>query len=457
MKVESHFLKFKSGKKLIKNPTELLTSGRFDLFFKILYLDMLEIGDPRACEIYDKHIYIITEGVVKEKGNANKNSYDAFRKEFISIYENIKTAGFCSDKSIIPIGNDGNILDGAHRVASSIKCNVEVLTIDLDAQCKHYDYKYFIDNGMPDEYCEIALKNGLKYIKDVNLACIWQGDSLLELLSNNSDIYFVKSISSTYTSVKNLVVEFYSGESWIGDIGNSFSGADGKVIPCVSKEKNIHLVWFKSNLNLLVLKENLRKKVGVGKHSIHITDNYEQCMVHSKFLLSQAFKLLINNFSYNSSICIDYLKKLNNEDIPSSAVLSGSAILALSNKRKSSDVDYFYDEKVDGEVSHITHNYFAQYLPYNKELMFNNDLFTFKFLGYSFLDLWSIIEFKKIRNEEKDIIDIKLIYSDKNTKLDLIKKNWIFFKIKSKHGLIKLLTKINLIDFVIIIKKKVIR
>ncbi|HGH6016989.1 TPA: hypothetical protein AB5H59_004097, partial [Vibrio mimicus] len=193
------------------------------------------------------------------------------------------------------------------------------------------------DNGMPDEYCEIALKNGLKYIKDVNLACIWQGDSLLELLSNNSDIYFVKSISSTYTSVKNLVVEFYSGESWIGDIGNSFSGADGKVIPCVSKEKNIHLVWFKSNLNLLVLKENLRKKVGVGKHSIHITDNYEQCMVHSKFLLSQAFKLLINNFSYNSSICIDYLKKLNNEDIPSSAVLSGSAILALSNKRKSSD------------------------------------------------------------------------------------------------------------------------
>ncbi|EKG54518.1 hypothetical protein [Vibrio cholerae] len=457
MKVESHFLKFKSGKESIKHSTELLTPSRFDIFFKLLYLDMLEMGDPRAEDIYDKHIYIITEGTVKEKGNQRKNSYDVFRKDFLSIYESIKDSGFCSEESIVPVGHDGSILDGAHRVASAIKSNAEVLTIELEAECKNYDYQYFIDNGMPDQYCSLALRNGLRYIKDINLACIWQGDVLLDLLSDNSDVYFVKSISSTYTSVKNLVVEFYSGESWIGDLSNSFSGADGKVIPCLSNDKNIHLVWFKSNLNLLELKDHLRKKVGVGKHSIHITDNFEQCMVHSRFLLSQAFDLLVNNFSYNKSICVDYLNKLKNEDIPSSAIISGSAILALSNKRKSSDVDYFYDENVDGKLDVSTHNSLAEYLPYNKDLMFGNDLLTFDFLGIKFLDLWSIIEFKKNRNEEKDIIDIKLIYSNKRKLADAIKGCWVFFKIKIKHKLINFLTMVDLIDIAIALKRKVMR
>lgn len=457
MKVENHFLRFKSGKESIKHPTEFLTPGRFDLFFKLLYLDMLELGDPRASEIYDKHICIITEGTVKEKGNKRKNSYDIFRKEFISIYESIRKTGFCSEESIIPIGNDGNILDGAHRVASTIKCNVEVLTIELDSQCKYYSYQYFIDNGMSDEYCSLALKNGLKYIKDINLACIWQGDGLLELLSDYSDIYFVKSIKSTYTSVKNLVVEFYSGESWIGNVDNSFSGADGKVVPCINEDKYIYIVWFKTSENLLELKDKLRETVGVGKHSVHITDSRDQCIAHSKFILSQAFNLLINNFSFNRNICIDYLKKLNNESYPSSAILSGSAILSLSNKRKSSDVDYFYDEDIDGEIKENTHNSFTQYLPYDKKLMFNNDLVTFCFLGYLFLDLWSIIEFKKNRNEEKDIVDIKLIYSNKSKMTDVFKSFWVFSKIKIKHKVIKFLTIINLIDFALIVKKKVMR
>ena len=102
---------------------DLLVHTRFDLAFKILYLENINKKVKFAHRFYKEHIRAFSLGNFKELGNKEKNNIAKYIKNFHEIYKDIKLNGFDSSKTLIPLSSKGYIANGAHRVASAIYTN----------------------------------------------------------------------------------------------------------------------------------------------------------------------------------------------------------------------------------------------------------------------------------------------------------------------------------------------
>ena len=71
------------------NAQELLTSNRFDLAFKLLYIENKDKKVKFAEEIYKEHIRAFSLGKFTEPGKLEKDSFKKFVEEFQNIFEDI--------------------------------------------------------------------------------------------------------------------------------------------------------------------------------------------------------------------------------------------------------------------------------------------------------------------------------------------------------------------------------
>ena len=98
---------------------KLLTPERIDLMAKWFYIDAKVQGADMAYarEIYAKHIEAFSEGTFTEPGTEEKNTIEKYYFAFDELIEDIRENGFDSQKSLVPVGKDNVLLDGAHRCA----------------------------------------------------------------------------------------------------------------------------------------------------------------------------------------------------------------------------------------------------------------------------------------------------------------------------------------------------
>jgi hypothetical protein len=110
----------------IKNPLDLVTPYRFDLVIKYMYANSILKGYQTDYfkRTYKDHLRVWNG--FKEYDNPNKNSFEAFDQEFKNIIESIKTEGFNSNISEVPILEDRYIVNGAHRVAAALVLKKDV-------------------------------------------------------------------------------------------------------------------------------------------------------------------------------------------------------------------------------------------------------------------------------------------------------------------------------------------
>ena len=90
--IEPHFhqdLKFDDFELHTIVASNLLTSGRFDLAFKLFYLEMRDRDIGFAQAIYKENISANGLGKYFESGNKIKNSFDDFLRSFDDIYNSI--------------------------------------------------------------------------------------------------------------------------------------------------------------------------------------------------------------------------------------------------------------------------------------------------------------------------------------------------------------------------------
>lgn len=138
-------------------PNVLIVPQRLDLIPKILYAqDILSCkNDPYIEELYDAHIYALTNGTCTEEGKESyKNSIQAFRRVFRELVFEIRDNGINSEKSVVPLSRDNIIFDGAHRVAACIALGIDVPVVRInnagfrmgaDFLRKHYLDSCYID------------------------------------------------------------------------------------------------------------------------------------------------------------------------------------------------------------------------------------------------------------------------------------------------------------------------
>ncbi|GEK15062.1 hypothetical protein [Aliivibrio fischeri] len=451
----------------IINSRILISPNRLDIGFKLLFIEGIENSSFDKIRAYEQHIYAITEGTLIENGNEIKSGLDKFKSDFKDIYSSLRDKGFDNSISNLPLSINGSILDGAHRLASAIYLDLDVYVKWTGDESKKYNYEYFLRRGVEEKYIKLALSCLSKYTDKIRLACVWPVASkyknkLIDKI-DNKNILYVQDSNVNLNGVKNLVVNFYQGESWLGTKNNNYSGALGKAEPCYKEGKEASFIWFLDETeDLITFKDEFRKEINSNKHSIHMTDTGNETRVVSEILLSPDFELIINNLDYGKSekylsmVEFEINRLLTEYDIEKKdLIVVGSGFWNILNIRQSSDVDFICNPSFKIDIE--SHNKYFDFFKYDLNDYFSSDNRVNYIGGVKYISIEEMLDFKKNRNEEKDKLDIKLlggfynpsIFSKKinSFNLLLLKK-----KTKIKFFVAKILKEMNLFDFVQLIR-----
>jgi hypothetical protein len=441
---------------------DLLVSTRFDLAFKLFYLDVINENIELARFVYKEHIRAFSLGSFSEPGNSEKNTADAFYKEFKKVYEDIKINSFDSSKSLIPLSENGSIANGAHRVASAIHLDKKVSCVNIDTQDHIYDYKFFHDRKVDTNILDLCAIKFTEYSDNIHVAFLWptaQGcDEYVEKLIPN--IVYIKNIKFTPNGAHNLLSQIYYGEPWLGTPENNYNGVKGKLAECFKSFSPVRVIVFQSDSldDVLEIKDKIRRKFNVGKHSVHITDTKDEAVRVVRAVLNENGVHFLNNAKPNKYLSV-YNKILkwkktlieNNINFNDSTLDSGM-VLSVYGLREAKDIDFF----VSGEVKVLGEEFESHELELNfhkvsKVDLIYNPKYFFYFDGLKFLSFEQVFLMKKNRNEMKDKHDVLLMkdliekgfYSKIKIK---IKQESLYFYIKFKRRFINFLKKRGLFD-----------
>jgi len=446
----------------IVDPKKFLSHKRFDLAFKLFYLDELSDREDLAKKIYKEHIRAFSLGKYTEPGDKNKRNINDFYSAFNRTFNNIKENGFDNNKTLIVSSPSGDIANGAHRVASSIFLKKKVEFIKLKTFDQDYDYKFFKDRRVNESHMDEAAKKFIKFSDNSYVAFIWPSanghDSSIEKKIPN--IVYRKNIKLNINGAHNLLSQIYFKEPWLGDIYNNYAGAKVKVLECFKNTNSLRVIVFQADSikDVLRIKESIRRIFNIGKHSIHITDTKEEAIRTSNLVLNNsAIKFL--NFSkpnkfINFNENLEKIKKhLNERNIsPKNYIFWYKSLFSIFGICNNIEIDYI--ELSPGKTK----------LPFSKEVSLDSNqlvklnssglnIFMFNDLNFISADfVFNNREDLFLEADAKCIEELYRINKDKNSLKDKffsnINRNFYYSRALLRKFIVVTLKKLGLIKTV---------
>lgn len=397
-------------------PASLLTWNRLDLAFKLLYLDLNDRNPGLAREIYNQDIRSQTLGTFVEHENAEKNSFEKYVSTFNRISEAIRTEGFDSSKSLVPLSETGAIFNGAHRVASAIHAGREITCVRTELPIHVCDYRFYQRSGVSQKIIEMAVQKFVEHAPGVFIAFLWPSgiDKVALSVEEFPDIIYKKAIRLSLNGGRNLLLELYKHMDWIGTRRNGYSGINQKLIECFPNESQLTMVVFQASTlqDVRVVKERIRAINGIGFSSVHITDTQEEAVRVSRLLLNKHGLHFLNNAipdKFDPDPEIDRFKQFIDASGHKAAevAIDGSFLLTLYGIRESWDVDFISDLNIDcSGTDYETHDAQLEYHKVMKsDLLYDPD-YHFIFSGLKFISIEQLQRMKTRRGEAKDKHDV---------------------------------------------------
>ncbi len=409
---------------------QFLQPERMDLICKLVYIDckVKQRNLDFAKELYTEHIRAFSLGTFKEPGNNEKNSIEKYFAFFDYLIENCQKEKLSADKSVVCVGDDGNILDGSHRTAVAIYFNIPLPVIYIPNIKVDYGTKHFKSLGLKEEYLDYITYQYIRYIDNVYIACLWpiaddnEKKKIAErFIQEKASVYYKKDIKLNYNGLKQLMIHTYGEQKWSGDIENAFCGISAK-LDCCYKENSYTTVFVLSGASLdsiVDLKSKIRNLYDIQNHSIHITDTKDEAIYLGQVIFNKnSIDLLNYGNPFNFPM---FMKKLNiykdalinNKYNPEDFIVDSGSVLALYGVRDTTDIDYMtlIEEKLPRSDIYENHMGYKNHTFYNyslDNLIYNPKRYLYYF-GIKFVSFEDTIAMKKKRGEKKDIRDIKLM------------------------------------------------
>ena len=92
--------------------------------------------------------------------DGKKKGKKEFIENFNTLINDIKINGI--NKTIIPITKNGEIIDGAHRLAIALYLNIKIQFAIFDLLDANYSKEFFLNRGYNLEYIKIIDKEEIK-------------------------------------------------------------------------------------------------------------------------------------------------------------------------------------------------------------------------------------------------------------------------------------------------------
>lgn len=409
--------------------------NRLDVIIKYLYVKAYVENNNYD---YYKKLYLNSIKVINGGIEDEKKSIEDFLFNFNKLIDSIKKKGF-NKKYSIPIGKDGIILNGAHRLAVCMyfKIEPEFKQEKENSHCK-YNYHFFIKSGFKENYLYEVINFYCK-LKEVNIFILWEPskkfwENIKKDIEKRYNILFENTFNLEKNSMRKLIKDMYAYEYNLEN--NNYIDLKIKNLEHYSKNSSFKVLITKTNKDdsyfkrgnqivnkeLFELKDLIRDKLKktIDKDlfiSLHTNDNSE----HSKYLINILYnKNNLNYLNYRSSKFIkkiDFkLKKLenflNSNNISKDEIcIDSGSVLELLGIRESSDLDLIsinkYNLKTDLIEFHERDINIDRTKISDKEII-NNPNYHFYYKGFKFMNL-ELVKLRKDKNNKKEAFDIKLI------------------------------------------------
>lgn len=279
-------------------PEQFLVSDRIDLICKLYYIECREkaVDMTFAKELYTEHLRAFSEGTFKEPGNDEKDSLEKYFDTFNHLIDDIKKNGFDAKKSVIPVSDNGVILDGSHRVAVAIYFNIELPIVRIHGIEPRYNTAFFRKNGLKRIYLDFMADRYIRSKERTYVVCLWpagfdnkKNNTADAIIHERSHIVYRKEIKFNYNGIRQLVTQLYHHQIWTGSIDNGFSGTEQKAKPCYAPNKltTVYVIEGITQPEIIELKSKIRDIYQIENHSIHITDTKEEAIEAAELLLNE--------------------------------------------------------------------------------------------------------------------------------------------------------------------------
>ena len=378
-------------------PKDLLTHKRFDVPIKYMYASNL--FSEYYQNAYKEHLRVWNNFY---EGEPKKSGFEDFDNAFKSIINNVVDEP-------VPVNNEGHIANGAHRLAAALYHQRPINTRNTNDNENYHiecDYRFFIKRGLSQTILKRAALEYAKLKSNTHVICLFpiahtRIQEVMNIISEYCNIFYHSSDVLNSEGQLNLMKEIYLDDGWANEEGIRKKGNQ-----CFRGKTNITFVLVDAK-NLETVKEmknKIRSLFNVGNHSVHINDTHEETVRIAKTVFNDNSIHFLNN---RKNVSFPNYKKLMADMKPNdNEVITGSTILSLYGLRDCKDIDliYYKDPPTD------SHN---QYLETHYKLtlddIVNNPRYHLYYNGFKYVTLDVIKNMKKLRNEPKDRIDVKLI------------------------------------------------
>ena len=420
----------------------LLKNKRFDLIYKYLFCEKY-INKSKFEEIeFYKDLYLksIFHFNKFNEVEPQKVSKEEFTSSYLKLIKSFLENGFLEEGNSIPVTQDLQLINGAHRTAVAACLDLKV-HIHLENKKTDFDYRLFMHNNMDIDLLDYGALEYFEIINDlyvINLHSIVpvSMDSKVEkILENFGHIYYKKNVNLDFNGYINLKKVSYKHDitgninSWIGDSSNDFAGAKEHAFRSYKDNSPLRVYLFYSDSieKVMLAKEKIREFLNLGNFSIHSSDNKLDGKILCENLLNNRSVNLLNKRPYNQET-LDFDNKLNllkdslySNSIAKRFCLGGSSPLSCYGLRQAGDIDLLHMDDFD-DFSHInditSHNLQKKYYHTEIHKIILNPKNYFYYNGLKVISLKVLAYFKKNRNEiPKDLEDIKLIEGVESTKI----------------------------------------
>lgn len=455
---------------------KLIVSSRLDLVAKYKYVEFKEkkIESSFAKDLYAKHIEAFTKGTFTEPGNKEKNSIDKYINTFDLLIENIKKDGFDFNNSIIPMGENLSILDGAHRTSVAAFYEKDVRAIKFDDLKLNFDYDFFKKRLLEDKYLDYLINEYCKLKKNIYIACMWpiaknkkKREEAEKLINKYGELICKKEVAFNYNGLKNFMLQIYGHHNWIGNHMNNYKGVESKVDSCYYDGHPVSVYVFEceSLSKVIELKENVRDLFNISNHSIHITDNFKESIQMANLIFNNNCiefmnKRKPNQFNQFNNFFEELKKEIKDNNInEDEIIIIDDSVMELYGIKEAGKIgvicknNYSFKSKYIYDARNIIEG-----IGYTEdELIYNPENYIF-FQDVKFISLNTLAKIKKMNREIEDLELInnfniknrdKLIQRIRNSiniKVKYIKRRFIqiVFKTLKYIGLTSYLKKVYL-------------
>jgi hypothetical protein len=403
---------------------DLLVPQRLDLAVKLMYADWTrrQIDCDFARRLYLEHLRVFN-GCVEADGSG-KITAEQFCASFDALIADVTATGFRED-AVIPVSEDGVVLDGAHRVAVCLALGLPVPVVRTTLERGPvYDADYFEARGMKQPFLDAAIFAYAKWAPRTRVVLVWptaegRNPELEGVVREHAQVVARKDVVLSANAAVNLVCRTYADEPWLGGPSDDYAGARNKAQWCTRGRGPLRVFLVEPTQDPLQLKESVRGLFGHGKHSVHINDTHDETVELVELLFNDnslhhlhlapptAPRWFRRLFAHYDS----WLRELPAEE-QDRFCIDGSAVLAAYGVRDVRDLDFLHcgAGTVDTGFREIAlHEGAEELYARSVDCLVHDPTVYFSYRGRKMLAAPLIREMKARRGDSKDVDDVEML------------------------------------------------